>query len=67
MTIRLSKEFLLYLFFFFMMTIFGIIYMAQSRALYEQPLNHNYTAPQANINTNTHSATMNGEVLGIVK
>ncbi|GGB06447.1 hypothetical protein ERX37_03125 [Macrococcus hajekii] len=72
MTIRLSKDFLMYLFFFLMMGTFGIIYMAQSNALYEKPLvnsvgqstNTENTTVQ---NTNAHSATMNGEVLGIVR
>lgn len=67
MIIRVSKEFLAYFFFFLMMATFGIIYMAQSNALYEKPLTHEGGQPQVQATTNTHSATMNGEVLGIVR
>ncbi|ULG70919.1 hypothetical protein [Macrococcus brunensis] len=67
MTIRISKDFLAYFFFFLMMATFGIIYMAQSNALYEKPLTHEVGQTQVQSTANTHSATMNGEVLGIVR
>ncbi|TDM04169.1 hypothetical protein [Macrococcus carouselicus] len=67
MTIRISKDFLLYLFFFIMMTTFAIIYMAQSNTLYQRPLPDNVGQSHQFKEANTHSSTMNGEVLGIVR
>lgn len=76
MTIRISKGFLMYSIFFLMITTFGSLYMAQSKAIYEEKQTIateeqvNHPSKETNIrseNPTTHQSTQNGEVLGIVK
>ncbi|TDM05256.1 hypothetical protein [Macrococcus lamae] len=76
MTIRITKEFLLYSTLFLMITTFGTLYMAQSKAIYEdgQALTADKQSSQDNNKTNkrsenvpNHQSTQNGEVLGIVQ
>lgn len=68
MTIRISKEALMLFALFIMMTVFGILYMAKSEAIYNEGSSVQQTASYEETNVRTdHTATENGEVLGIVK
>lgn len=68
MTIRISKETLMLFALFIMMTVFGILYMAKSEAIYNEgsSIEQASSSTETNVRLN-HTATENGEVLGIVK
>ncbi|MCU7556447.1 hypothetical protein ROU88_00185 [Macrococcus capreoli] len=72
MTITVSKEFMMYLLLFIVITVFGLLYMLQSEYIYEHSSTQvsEQSYEQASVRTNServvHDPVQNGEVLGVV-
>ncbi|MCE4957163.1 hypothetical protein [Macrococcoides caseolyticum] len=71
MTLTISKEFLMYLLLFIVITVFGLLYMTQAEYIYNQTSSlteqvgeqHSNTVHQTQV---VHDPVQNGEVLGVV-
>ncbi|MDJ1111963.1 MULTISPECIES: hypothetical protein [Macrococcus] len=72
MTVRISKEFILYCILFLMITLFSVLYIEQSQAIYynEAPGFTEQIGEQDNgrlpHSDSYHDPVSNGEVLGVV-
>ncbi|TDL37120.1 hypothetical protein EVU91_08470 [Macrococcoides bohemicum] len=72
MTVTISKEFMMYLLLFVVITVFGLLYMTQSHYIYEQtsPGITEQISEQNDVLNDTeqtlHDPVQNGEVLGVV-
>ncbi|ATD30459.1 hypothetical protein ACN5ZK_10010 [Macrococcoides bohemicum] len=72
MTVTISKEFMMYLLLFIVITVFGLLYMTQSHYIYEQtsPGITEQISEQNDVLNDTeqtlHDPVQNGEVLGVV-